>query len=1216
MSLITEHPSTAQAATMLRKLDPRTTEQVYHQALSLAKIYCPEWLNIQQSEVDEQDLGVVLLKLFAQLCDTVSQRINQIPQKQLLSFYQFLGLEMRQPKPARVLLSFILDASVQKPVQIAKGVQVASGKDQKIIYETTEALRASNLCLVAAYAVDPATDTAVDLSEIVLAKKKIFTILGSNTLCIDDRKPPCSVPFKHIMALSSPYFDYQTPATLTLVIQFDQIFHGQNETEVRENKHKKAAEIFKWFAFDSKGKQVSLVPELKWQGDELALTFNDIILYPGNVGGIKRNWLGCSLDAEALEKAKIFQPIANKDDIVYGPLGQQAPMIGKIRKINFTLEAKNIPWDALFVNDGKVSAKKGFYIFGKTPALNDTFYFASSEAFKPGFNVTLTMKINPGVKSKALQLAWQFFDGQQWQDFSEYFNVQYRDLHNPNKNWLDLPKDTHFNFDLSGVEEAEIKNKFTCPNINTAKINGIVSRWIRVRIIKGDYGDRYTLTPLDLEQQQEFEKAQQNELVPLATQWQDKVIPDKSVFETMALMELARLRVNKIKIRNPWPIKDEIIQPKPIFMPQVMIEPREKVLKYSGLDKKILDKNMLKYLGDAPIGKNILTYLSAQKWVIGSIKNCVAPYMISLTLAYEKNGAKITHRYSENNFAKQEEIQEEMQDFQLPFFPFYGIIGEPSFFLGFQGGGRQLRWNGYFSFSIPNPSKLSVNHQDYDIAYEYYCKDGYWKQLAREVDQTNNLGRSGMISWLIPEKDLPIKQEASTTKKIALFSRSESICWVRLRRQPRSISATEVAAAAYAAVATTLLDSINKKSDATPSTKREAGIQIKGIYPNSVWAEDYTTHTNQVLGTSNQTANQKFRISPNLVYPGQKIEVREMTLPVPEQLRMIELEAGKGAIRQQLNKDLKEIWVRWSEVPSLQLSGQKSRHYTINRNIGTITFGDGVRGMVPPALKNNIVASFYQCGNRAVHMPVAGDLNKLLRSLPDISAVINHEDAIGKLREEQTSEFLVRAPHTIKTRDRAVTLSDFQFLAMQSSNLVSQAKCFQEEQTPHLIEVIIAPSSHYGSYYPGADLSQTVCEYLYQRALPTLKKQIHISAPDYAEIDVTAELSICSGHTQATVKAAVKKALSHFLNPVDGQKNQQGWDFGAVIFVSQISGVIGNVAGVVKTINVRINDKTKTDNTLQTASRSLTQVRLGEKSLPLPGTIDISFGEIDGQGKL
>lgn len=1262
MTLLQEQPGAEQSGYQLGKVDPRSSEDIYHQALALARIYCPEWLNAQQSELDEQDLGIVLLKLFTQLCDTVSRRINQLPQKQLLSFYQFLGLDTRLPKPARVLLSFNLDKSVQEPILIPAGVQVASAKDQKIVYETTEPLRASNFGLVAAYAVDPGSDSTLDLTDIVVGKQQNFNILGSNLVNTEEQPTPNLEYLQHSMMLSSTYFDYQTAAQLVLAIQFDRVPPDQGKTKQR---HSETQAFFRWFGFDDKGKQIELNPKLVWQGNELSVTFNNLVLYPGTVAGQTANYLLWTLDASALAKAdsKIWSSVSNsndspdpdspadsvgsdsskKTDNDSGPLGLQLPMIGQITGLHFSLSAQNVPWDALFVNSSQVSAKKGFYIFGNNPAPKDVFYFASKEAFKQGFNVTLNLLINPGLPNKSLRLAWQFFDGLQWQALPAYNWIKYRDSQSSETSWQDLPSGTAFNFDLPGIEEAEVEINFTCPDIGLAKINDVESRWIRVQIINGDYGDRYTLTPLDLEQQQQLQQALEGKLQQLANEWQDSVIPDESEFKLKELMTLGDFNhkdhsswINGI-LGGLFSFGSKAILEKLMgssvealfdYKSPVKVKPRSNVLDYSGLDSvsPSLNENMQKFLDDEITWQKILAYLAEQEWVVGSKKNCVPPYMSAFTLQYSKEKAEVEHCISENNFQLR-------QGLHPPFYPFYAISGEPSLFLGFQGDVSQLKWNGYFSFSIPNPSKQTASKDDYGVGYQYYSEDG-WQTLALDVDQTDNLTRSGMIAWHLPDQEQAEQRKVPAAQMNTLFSCSSPMFWVRLRRTKfteKSDDTTKIVSSLASVAASEPQQ--NNDNHLVPAEVLE-GIQVKGIYPNSVWAEDYTTHTNQVLGTSNQTENQQFQISPSLVYPGQQIEVREMTWPVPEQVRMIELESGKGAIHEVVNNGHKEVWVRWAAVPSLQLSGPKSRHYMIDPYTGTITFGDGVRGMIPPTLKNNIVARWYQRSHSGQTMPGAGELTKLLRNLANVKAVTNYEAAIGKQTQELTSDFLARAPQVIQTRDRAVTLHDFQFLAMQSTNLVARAKCCQEETTPHLIEVIIVPDSHYGSYYPGADLSQKVADYLQQRALPTLKSQIMIRAPSYTRITVAAKLTIDPDYTQASVRSAVVKALQQFLDPVVGQTDHQGWDFGAVVFSSQVSSVIRNVDGVVEILNtagvasvasvsafteVSMDNSEKAEDAEDIdlaeadsssddlGSGSFTQVHLGERSLPLPGEINITF---------
>src|SRR5262249_53155689 len=52
----------------------------------------------------------------------------------------------------------------------------------------------------------------------------------------------------------------------------------------------------------------------------------------------------------------------------------------------------------------------------------------------------------------------------------------------------------------------------------------------------------------------------------------------------------------------------------------------------------------------------------------------------------------------------------------------------------------------------------------------------------------------------------------------------------------------------------------------------------------------------------------------------------------------------------------------WQEVPDFDASGPDDAHYVLNRVTGTVHFGDGFNGRIPPAGMNNINATTYRYG--------------------------------------------------------------------------------------------------------------------------------------------------------------------------------------------------------------------------------------------------------------
>jgi hypothetical protein len=61
----------------------------------------------------------------------------------------------------------------------------------------------------------------------------------------------------------------------------------------------------------------------------------------------------------------------------------------------------------------------------------------------------------------------------------------------------------------------------------------------------------------------------------------------------------------------------------------------------------------------------------------------------------------------------------------------------------------------------------------------------------------------------------------------------------------------------------------------------------------------------------------------------------------------------------------------WVEVPSLAASGPDDRHFTLDRDSGRVTFGDGEHGRRPAA--GSAIEAAYRCGGgRAGNRGLAG----------------------------------------------------------------------------------------------------------------------------------------------------------------------------------------------------------------------------------------------------
>ena len=87
--------------------------------------------------------------------------------------------------------------------------------------------------------------------------------------------------------------------------------------------------------------------------------------------------------------------------------------------------------------------------------------------------------------------------------------------------------------------------------------------------------------------------------------------------------------------------------------------------------------------------------------------------------------------------------------------------------------------------------------------------------------------------------------------------------------------------------------------------------------------------------------------------------------------------------------EIESVWVLWQEVADFYGSGESDRHYTLDRQTGTIRFGNGQAGMIPPRGRNNIRLSFYRTGGGKQGNVSSQTVSQLKTTIPYIDKVIN-----------------------------------------------------------------------------------------------------------------------------------------------------------------------------------------------------------------------------------
>lgn len=1093
-------------------IDSRNQVELVKQVRKLAIKYLENfpdaWKDISSIESDKR--ADALIHIFARMMEITISRLNKSLDKNFLTFLYLIGVRQFPPRTARVPLTFNMVQGTNQYGLIPAGTQVATAEvkgKETVVFETEKTLTVIVPRLVKAVSLSITDNNWTDHSPILFDKNKegheeLFR--GKNLIS----------PHRLYIGYSKLFsFKEETDITLEIEIISNSINSSEpNKWKVEwyysdESSIPKPLKIKKAISTDSSNKSIidGDVANLLKSGH---ITFEPVsriseISLTGieKEKGLKNTWISKWIFAE----------------LITNVLSESLPQISSIKanltnktgltsKENPTGDKSVIP-DVAFFNNDLLDLSKDFYPFGERPKFNDTFYIGSKEVFsKTGEDITMEVTLSKGVDaplSKNIKLSWEFWNGIEWEKLGETITST---VSNSSYNFNDQTKAFTLKDDKKIVT-------FKCPNIEEKEINGEKNRWIRVRIIEGNYGD-----------DARYEKPTTFEGIGTITCKKDSqtITGENTKFQKQ--IRIGDILIHKDKDRQIG-IVTEIVSDTSLTVSYC----------FEDCAKKSFSIEMIGWTYIPPTYK--------------------PPSISKLTLQYHNSqdpGSQDTgpQEYPEiilayNNFIYQKYKCSET------FIPFQPVEDKKSaLYLAFDQNIASLPVTIFFSLigkaicrnasaSKEEESSLQENsHKDPFLIWQYWTGKE-WSELRVE-DNTINLTKRELIQFLAP----------SDIAKRSCFGFEPEYYWIKAELE---------------------------------KGKYESFPMLRSIHTNTVWARNQVTVQNEILGSSNGKPGQVFKFSRSSVLPGQRVLVMELSLTQEEKLNIINEEQGNDAIEEiKDNSDnVVGYWVRWHEVVHFYSSEANSRHYIIDRDKGTITFGDGERGMIPPAERNNIKCS-YKAGGGSAGNVKAGTITKLRTTFPYVDSVTNPEDADGGSDKENMDKLRERGPQTLKHRDRAVTYEDFVWLVKEASPKIVRVKCLPTtyislKNQPGFVTIIIVPESDDQKPVPSQQLISEIESYISERTSTYLtsyashSSQINLIGPGYLKVWVEASVKFISISEAKIIEGRIIDTLNKFFHPLYGGPEKKGWDFGRSIYISEVYEAIENTEGVDYVEDLKLN---------------------------------------------
>jgi predicted phage baseplate assembly protein len=439
------------------------------------------------------------------------------------------------------------------------------------------------------------------------------------------------------------------------------------------------------------------------------------------------------------------------------------------------------------------------------------------------------------------------------------------------------------------------------------------------------------------------------------------------------------------------------------------------------------------------------------------------------------------------------------------------------------------------------PSELDSDNPP--LVWQAWCQSEHtssWVDLQHEADTTGGFTRTGKVRLYLPPRMV----------KRSLTQSSGEAYWLRC-------CITE--------------QTLRSRYGSSPEI---VGIQVEA-WGGTVAATHATSVQNELLGTSDGT-------------PGQIVQLRHTPI----------LERAHDQEYLVVESDSPDA--RWQEVPDFSESYPEDRHYVLDPIEGTITLGptllqpDGQLksyGAIPPR-GSRLRFSRYRYGGGSQGNVAANELQILKQPRAYIQDVRNRTPAVGGSNAESIADAALRAPAYLRTRTRAVTADDYEFLACELSS-VARAFCHAPDSTslassdksqhgplpgevklyllPHIEDIAnaryISPEEFATPVHFYEQVKQKI-EHLRPAGI-----RVSYDPPELfwvaVELDLHLPGHLAQDHKESAVQA-IEQALYTYLNPFIGgpqifkpesskrtrKVHGMGWPFGRSLHLAELYGVI------------------------------------------------------------
>ena len=316
-----------------------------------------------------------------------------------------------------------------------------------------------------------------------------------------------------------------------------------------------------------------------------------------------------------------------------------------------------------------------------------------------------------------------------------------------------------------------------------------------------------------------------------------------------------------------------------------------------------------------------------------------------------------------------------------------------------------------------------------------------------------------------------------------------------------------------------------------------------------VRVEHATSVTEELLGESDQT-------------PGQCFTLRNVPALTPDKAEYLEVQAPG-----------EPQWRRWELRESFEDSRPDDKHYRFDAASGEVELGPAIRrsgkwvqhGRIPRA-GSRLRMTRYRYGGGERGNVAANTIRQLRNPIAGVVSVTNPRPARGGRDVETLETARGRSALELRTRYRAVTAEDFEFLATEASPRIARAVC-HDPWRGGMIEVYVLPAVKdpfrlLGPHdlEPDDELLEVVSTDLEKRRLAGAR--VRVGRVGLQGVTVVADVEAERSMLASDVRRRVEAELLRYLNPFQGGESGDGWPFGEPVLEDDLAALVRRVRGV------------------------------------------------------